>query len=78
MLAKMFGEDWESRRDIHGNYLIDRTPEYFSVILNYLRCGSLILDDDVNVEGVLEEANFFNISSIIEPLKQVYDQTHGY
>jgi len=75
MLAKMFGEEWESRRDINGNYLIDRTPEYFRVILNFLRCGSLVLDDKVNAEGVLAEANFFNISSIIAPLKQIVSRS---
>ena len=29
MLAKMFGNDWESQRDETGAYLIDRSPEYF-------------------------------------------------
>jgi hypothetical protein len=76
MLAKMFGEDWESRRDLHGNYLIDRTPHYFVPILNYLRSNTLILDDMSNVEGILEEAKFFNISSLISPLEQVYFFPH--
>lgn len=26
MLSKMFGDDWDSQRDINGCYLIDRTP----------------------------------------------------
>ncbi len=51
MLAKMFGSDWESQKDESGAYLIDRTPEYFAPILNFLRCGQIIIDPGVNVEG---------------------------
>lgn len=42
--------------------------EYFEPILNFLRCGTLVIDDKINIEGVLEEAKFFNITSILEPL----------
>ena len=40
-----------SQRDGNGAYLIDRSPKYFSPILNYIRTGELTLDDGVSPEG---------------------------
>jgi len=74
MLAKMFGEHWSSTTDASGSYLIDRTPEYFAPILNYLRCGVLVIDDGVNAEGVLQEAKFFNITSILDRLNTIVER----
>lgn len=74
MLSKMFNNEWGSKRDLDGSYLIDRTPEYFAPILNFLRCGSLTIDDATNVEGVLEEAKFFNMTILLEPLKALVDR----
>lgn len=65
MLAKMFSEEWDSARDSTGAFLIDRSPEYFEPLLNYLRSDVLVLDDGINVEGVLEEAKFFNLQGVI-------------
>jgi len=76
MLARMFAADSgscslsPSCRDASGAYLIDRSPTYFEPILNFLRHGKLILDEGVNPEGVLEEAQFFGIESIL-PLLEV-------
>ncbi|EFA83034.1 BTB/POZ domain-containing protein [Heterostelium album PN500] len=74
MLAKMFGESWDSTRDINGNYLIDRSPEYFAPIINFLRCGNLIIDDGVNVEGVYLEARFFNITGMLDRLSAMVER----
>ena len=49
------------RRDPNdGSYLIDRTPAYFEPILNFLRTGSLIINPNLNAEGINIEIN--NIS----------------
>ena len=41
------------RRDPNdGSYLIDRTPAYFEPILNFLRTGSLIINPNLNAEGI--------------------------
>ena len=65
MLARMFANEncslLPSVTDSDGAYLIDRSPKYFEPILNYLRTGSLIIDPNVNPEGVLEEAKYFGI-----------------
>ena len=75
MLARMFASQEHSMmpsyQDSTGAFLIDRSPKYFEPILNYLRTGNLIIDPNVNPEGVLEEAKYFGIDSIIPKLESL-------
>jgi len=74
MLARMFDPDSNIRPscvDQTGAFLIDRDPKYFTPILNFLRTGNLILDPDVNPNGVLEEANFFGIQTCVPMLEEM-------
>lgn len=75
MLARMFATENDnsmilpSPKDKNGAFLIDRSPEYFEPILGFLRHGQLIVDRNVNPQGVLEEAKFYGITSLIPELE---------
>lgn len=72
MLARMFEQSQLSPADLDrdGAYLIDRSGEYFEPILNYLRNGKLVYNPNLNPEGILEEARFYGIESLVNILEQ--------
>lgn len=42
---------WCSATDSTGAFLIDRSPEYFEPLLNFLRHNKLILNEGINPQG---------------------------
>lgn len=73
MLARMFLQDggmMPSERDEQGAYLIDRSARYFEPIINYLRHGEFVCDNHISLKGVLEEARFFGIYSLVTHLEE--------
>ncbi|CAL4176138.1 unnamed protein product, partial [Meganyctiphanes norvegica] len=69
MLAKMFSHEFSnlhpSCRDANGAYLIDRSYSYFEPLINYLRCGKLIIDPGINPEGPHDVGRFTGVFACI-------------
>lgn len=69
MLAKMFNGNMKpGEKDADGAILIDRSPDYFKTIINYFRTGQVIIDPNTSAEGVLQEAKYYNIETLITKL----------
>lgn len=49
---------------------MDRDPRYFPPVLNFLRSGKVIVDSNLSEEGVLAEAEFYSLSSLVQLLKE--------
>jgi len=74
VLATMFGERGKLYRpnlDEQGRHFIDRDPKYFAPILNFLRTNKVIVDEGVSLDGVLEEAKYFNVQPMVEALERI-------
>eukprot|EP01114_Cavostelium_apophysatum_P024179 TRINITY_DN9393_c0_g1_i1.p1 TRINITY_DN9393_c0_g1~~TRINITY_DN9393_c0_g1_i1.p1 ORF type:complete len:306 (-),score=51.70 TRINITY_DN9393_c0_g1_i1:121-972(-) len=50
-----------SQLDKNGNYFIDRDGQYFTVLLEYLRTGDLVIPNGMKKSSVLREAEFYSI-----------------
>jgi len=68
MLSKMFDPSLPLSPGVlcteKNTYFIDRDPQYFRVILNYLRTGKLVMDHDCSADGILTEARYFGVTEI--------------
>lgn len=72
-LAIMFSRglnDANLKRDSRGAILLDRDPQYFAALLNYLRYRQVIVNNNVSLIGVLEEARYFEIESLVKKIEE--------
>ena len=75
MICQMVFGEIPSLKDENGAILIDRSPKYFDMILDYLRMGEI--HDKANVEALIEEAKFYGIMSLVEKCQAEYEHNLG-
>ncbi|XP_069747946.1 BTB/POZ domain-containing protein KCTD21-like [Narcine bancroftii] len=76
MLGSMFGGTLPIKKDLQGNYLIDRDGKIFRYILNFLRTSHLDLPDEFQELDLLKrEADFFQIKPLLEAVQKVKGKT---
>ena len=69
-LGAMFTGDILLSKDENGYYFIDRCGHIFHYILQFLRCGKLVLPENFNESELLQlEADFYQIEDLISAIK---------
>lgn len=63
-------------RDEHGDIFIDRDPQLFSIILNYLRTREIDISK-CKISVLLHEAEFYNIGPLIKRLMLCEDLSYS-
>ena len=76
--ALMLSDRIPTTKDKHGNYVIDRDGEIFRHVLNFMRCGKLVLPDDFKEISLFEcEADFFQLDSLRSQIKSSLPRNVG-
>ncbi|CAG9311483.1 unnamed protein product [Blepharisma stoltei] len=55
------GKDVQNMIIVEGAYFFDRNPDYFTILLDFLRHGKLFWNPNLNRDQLLEEAKFWRI-----------------
>ncbi len=74
--SSLLSERISSTKDSDGAYFIDRDPNLFHLILNYLRTKQLSLLHDAakgNLGALIHESQFYGFSSLTKQLKMCQD-----
>merc|ERR1712178_446854 len=58
-----------STTDKNGAFLVDRNPDYFKHVVNFLRNGRLDIPSECSLEGILSEAEFCNLRELVNLCK---------
>ena len=54
-----------------GHFFLDADPEYFRIVLNWLRMGQIIAEEPTVLKGVLALANYFGLQDLMEELNVI-------
>ncbi|XP_062518949.1 uncharacterized protein LOC134194062 [Corticium candelabrum] len=57
--------------DDNGAYFVDRSGEFFSPILHYLRTRQIVVPPAVSHDAVLQEAKFYSLDKMVEELNEL-------
>lgn len=72
MLGAMFSGIIPTACDSEGRFFIDRDGSTFGHVLNFLRCGQLVLPADFSQLDLLAvEADFYRVDPLIEAIAQL-------
>ncbi|KAK3256651.1 hypothetical protein CYMTET_34224 [Cymbomonas tetramitiformis] len=63
--------DFQQTRDSNGRLYIDRDGEVFKPILAWMRTGRLHFDPSVNAQAMLDEAEFYSLSGLVQELARI-------
>lgn len=55
-------------------YLIDRSPQYFKYVIDFLRTGRIDVENELAYEGILAEAEFCNLVAMIKLLTSMIER----
>jgi len=71
MKIDMFQGITQAVPDDNGEFFIDRNPKYFEEILDYLRKGSIVVDDLPlqELEELMEELKFYKLNELAKSLQ---------
>lgn len=61
MLNGKFKVNIDNEENGQVRYFIDRDPEYFKVVLQYLRSGKVYVPKHLNFEMIMDEFEFYNV-----------------
>lgn len=72
-LSKMFDPEsgLEPAHKENGVYFIDTDPEYFGIILNWMRLRKIIAKTEINLNNVAAFADYFGIVELVEEIKKL-------
>ena len=52
-----------------GHFFLDMNPNFFEIVLEWLRFGEIITDDPGLLKGTLSLANYFGLDKLLEELE---------
>ena len=81
-LAKAIGQrDWKINgilKTEEGHYFIDINPDYFKILLDWLRFGEITTDDANLLKGTMKVANGFGFKELVEELQNINPKKNSY
>ncbi|KAI1707663.1 BTB/POZ domain-containing protein [Ditylenchus destructor] len=69
-LAGLVNSGVPSEKDETGAFLIDRDPEHFRIVLNYLRNGVLHMERNEIAKELLCEADFYGLHALVDEINR--------
>jgi DNA anti-recombination protein RmuC len=80
LFTGMFSGKFDMKPDDDGEYFLDRNPEYFSIILDYLRGvdieEQLLEYSSAQLSQLIQEVDYYGITSLLELARKLTEKNH--